>query len=107
MRAHWRTGVYLVAAAAIWFAEDYVFTRGLGFDGVQTGIVTIYFVLLFATAIAFILRATRRMRNDPSSAQGEFSATRLLSMAPAMTVIIGSFAALPILILVLALGSVL
>ena len=96
-----------MAAAAIWFAEDYVFTRGLGFDGVQTGIVTLYFVLLFAAAIAFILRATRRMDNDPSSAQSDFSAARLISMAPAITVIIGSFAALPILILVLALGSIL
>jgi ABC-type nickel/cobalt efflux system permease component RcnA len=103
---HARTVLYLVAAGIIWFAEDVVFTRGLGFDAAQTSVVTTYFVLLFAVAIWFIVRTYRRGQSRPAS-EDEPPLAKVISMAPALTLIIGSFAALPVIILVLMAGSIL
>lgn len=107
MLHHWRTGLYLLAAALIWFAEDYVFTRGLGFNAGQTAVVTVYFVGLFAAAMLFVQKTMQRLAQTRPGDPEDIPITRILAMAPVLTVILGSFAALPIIILVLLAGSVL
>jgi hypothetical protein len=102
---HTRTVVYIAASAAIWFAEDYVFTRALGFNAAQTAVVTAYFVALFAVAIRLVFRARSRARAGGYTG-GEFTVAKLVSMAPALTLVVGSFAALPVIIGVLVAGSI-
>ncbi|GEM_PF-3111263 len=99
MLRHWRTLAYLAAAGLIWFAEGYVFTRAFGFDTVQTAAVSAYFAAVFALAIWITVKAYRRFGGGNTS--GGLSPELLVSMAPALTLILGSFAALPIFMAVL------
>lgn len=106
MFTHARAIIYLFAAGVIWFAEDAVFSRGLGFDLAQTAIVTVYFIALFALAVWFLLAMYRKQQAGEIRA-GDLPVARILSMAPVLTLIVGSFAALPVFILVLIAGSIL
>jgi hypothetical protein len=105
--AHVRPILYLTASGLVWFAEDYLFTRGLRFNAAQTVVVTVYFVALFGAAVRFILLAYARADKGVPSGSNDISPDRLVAMAPVFTLIVGSFAALPMLMLVLVLGAVL
>jgi len=104
---YWRTALYLGAAGAIWFAEDVVFSRALGFGIAQTAVVTAYFIGLFIAALWFIVKTLARIERDQRPQDETIPVTRLVAMAPVLTVLLGSFAALPIFMLVLILGAVL
>lgn len=106
MIRHWRTVAYLLAAAIIWFAEDFAFSRGLGFNAAQTAVVTIYFLVLFVGAVWFICRTHARL-SASTTPDEHLSVARVVSMAPVVTVLLGSFAALPVIVLVLLLGTIL
>jgi len=101
-----RTALYLAAAAAIWFTEDIVISLQLGFSAAQTTVLTAYFVLLFAGAVWLVVRTYRRL-DSGGAGSSEFPLARVIAMAPAFTLVVGSFAALPVIMLVLALRSVL
>lgn len=108
MLRHTRTPAYLLAAGAIWFAEDVVFTRAFGFNAGQSAVVTIYFLALFVGAILFAVKTYRRAKADGDRGQpSELSIDRIIAVAPVLTVIVGSFAALPIIVLVLIGGYLL
>ena len=107
MFKHARTVTYLAAAGAIWFAEDVVFSRAFGFGVAQTAVVTLYFIALFAIAFWSVIRTYRRMEASPASDDLDFPIARIVSMAPVITVLLGSFAALPIFMFVLIAGAVL
>lgn len=97
----------MTAAGAIWFAEDLVFSRAFGFGIAQTAIVTLYFLILFGLAVRFIIRTYKRLEATPENSESDFPIARVVSMAPIITVLIGSFAALPIFMLVLIAGALL
>lgn len=107
MLTHVRPILYLTAAGVVWFAEDYLFARGLRFNAAQTVVVTVYFVALFGAAVRFILLAYARAGKGLPSDPNDISPDRLVVMAPAFTLIVGSFAALPMLMLMLVLGAIL
>lgn len=104
MTGHIRTAAYLVAAAAIWFAEDGVFSTAFGFNAIQTAVVTLYFVALLVAALWLVRRTYRAMRE--SGSVSDLSLSRAVAMAPVAVVLIGSFAALPIFMIVLLAGAV-
>jgi hypothetical protein len=102
---HTRTIIYLAAAGAIWFAEDLVFSRAFGFNLLQTAVVTLYFIILFGLAVRFVLETYRSLEQNPQATESDFPIARVVSMAPIITVLLGSFAALPIFMLVLIVGA--
>lgn len=103
-----RTALYLLAAGIVWFAEDFVFSRGLRFNAAQTAVVTLYFLALFGSAVWLVLRTHRRLAGAVTLPGPEdFTVARLVSLAPVLTLVVGSFAALPVIILVLLAGSIL
>ncbi len=107
MLTHARTVLYLAAAGAIWFAEDVVFSRAFGFNLAQTAVVTLYFVILFGLAVRFVIHTYRRLNSSPRSADADYPIAKVVSMAPVIAVLLGSFAALPIFMFVLIAGALL
>ena len=101
MIARVRTPAYMLASLVIWFAEGYVFTRAFAFNLAQTAVVAVYFLLLFAGAVWLSVRFARRV--DPSDES--IPVARLISLAPVLVLVVGSFAALPVFMLVLIAGA--
>lgn len=93
--------LYLLAAAAIWLGEGYVFSRFLNFAWWQTALMAILYAGLFVVAALHLARLSRRFR----SAQDGMAAWRLISLAPMFVLVVGSFMSLPVLLLVAALGK--
>lgn len=96
-----RAALYLVASGAIWFAEGFIFTTFLGFRAWQIGLVVTIYAVLWVAAAIWLIRLGQRQR---ALAQ-PLAAWRYLSLAPMLTVIVGSFASLPILLAIAALGK--
>ncbi len=79
-----------------------MFSRFLDFSLWQTVLLgAVYGVLLIVALWA--LRETWRQRSKLS---GDLAAWRMLSLAPMVTTILGSFVSLPIVLIVLALGKI-
>jgi hypothetical protein len=98
-----RASLYVGASALIWFAEGFLFSRFLGFSIWQTATLGLFYVALFAAS----LWALRDVVRQGYESNGSVTAWRMLSLAPMVTVIIGSFVSLPVVLLVLALGKLL
>jgi hypothetical protein len=96
-----RALLYVVASALIWFAEGFLFSRFLGFSIWQTALLGVFYVAVFAASL-WALRNV--IRQSPETESG-VAAWRMLSLAPMLTVVIGSFVSLPVILLVLALGK--
>jgi high-affinity Fe2+/Pb2+ permease len=95
-----RASLYLIAAGAVWLTEGFVFSRFLRFSGWQTALMALVYVGLFLIAAWYLARFARRYR-DPVDG---LAVWRLISLAPMIALLVGSFASLPILLLVAALG---
>lgn len=95
-----RSAIYLGAAIAIWFGEDLVLSRAFGFGVAQTAAVTIYFVCLLLVAVRLVMGAYQR------TGEAAFPWTRAAPMAPVLVVLVGSFASLPIFVIVLVVGAI-
>ncbi|MBV9282834.1 MAG: hypothetical protein JOZ41_22385 [Chloroflexi bacterium] len=95
-----RAALYIVAAAAIWLGEGFMFSRLLGFEAWQVALMAVLYLALFAAALALLLRFAQASLD----AEGGLPRWRYLSMAPALVVVVGSFVSLPLLLLILALG---
>jgi hypothetical protein len=104
---HTRTVIYLTVAGALWATECIVFARALQFDVIQTTIFGVYFAVLFGAALVFLGRFYGDTSQISDESRAEFSSARLISLAPMLTVILGSFAAFPVMILLVVFGSVL
>ena len=96
-----RASLYLLAAGAIWLAEGIVFGLMLQFRAWQVTLLVILYGVLLGAA-AWYLRQLRRAGTVPQ----DMARWRYLALAPAVAVVLGSFAALPLLMLVLVLGKV-
>ena len=95
-----RALIYLTAGAAIWLAEGFLFSYFLQFHPWQV-------VLMAAVYLGLLVVAVRLLRRQMTTRQdaGSMAVWRYLSLAPMLVVIVGSFASLPILILIAALGK--
>jgi hypothetical protein len=97
-----RATLYVVASACIWLAEGFMFSRFLAFSLWQTTLLGVIYVTLLAASLLALRRAWHRQAELSS----ELAAWRLLSLAPMVTTILGSFVSLPIVLVVLALGKI-
>ena len=78
-----------------------MFSRFLAFSAWQTGILALFYTALFGAA----LRALRNFTRHESAKLNGIAPWRVLSLAPMLTVILGSFISLPVVLFVLALGK--
>ena len=97
-----RASLYVGASALIWLAEGFMFSRFLAFSAWQTALLGMVYLVLLGAA----LRALQRTWRQRSELSGELAAWRMWSLAPMVTVILGSFLSLPIVLAVLALGKI-
>jgi hypothetical protein len=98
-----RAALYLTAAAFVWFAEGFLFGWYLDFSLLQWSVLAVFYTALFAIAVRWLVRALR----SQAVTGGEFPSWRLLSLAPMVTAVVGSFVSLPVVLAVLVLGKVL
>jgi hypothetical protein len=97
-----RASFYLLASAAVWFAEGYIFSTFLDFSFWQIVLTFVVYAALFAIAAAAFVRFARTYRPGEDG----LAPWRALAWAPVMVAIIGSFCSLPVLLLIAALGAV-
>jgi hypothetical protein len=97
-----RASAYLLVAGAVWLAEGYVFTQLLGFSMVQIVATGCCYVALYGLAVYALIRSV-----GETGGFADVARWRYLSLAPMMMVVVGSFASLPVLLLIAALGKVL
>lgn len=98
-----RATLYLLVSAAVWGAEGYVFSRFLAFSLGQSVLLGLVYLTLFVVALGLLLRFQRGYQPEA----GDLAHWRLLSLAPMMVAVIGSFVSLPVLLVVAALGKIL
>ena len=96
-----RAGLYLLAAGAIWIAEGIVFSRFLGFTAWQTTVIVLMYAGFFGMACLGLIKQTRSHRGHT----GSQPLWRYVALAPMLTVVLGSFASLPLLVAVSVLGK--
>src|SRR5947209_3627831 len=97
-----RATLYVGASALIWLAEGFMFSRFLDFSAWQTALLGAVYVALLGVALT-ALRRSWRQRTELS---GDLAAWRMLALAPMVTVILGSFVSLPIVLVVLVVGKI-
>ena len=97
-----RAALYLIAAGIVWMVEGFIFARLLGFTWWQTALMAAVYVGLWAVAASRLLGLSRSERSTGQP----LPEWRYLSLAPMLAVVLGCFASLPSLLLILALGKV-
>jgi hypothetical protein len=80
--------------------EGFLFSRFLAFTVLQTTLAAIFYVLIYLSASHQLLRAFRT-----DQARGDISRWRYLSLAPMLSVVLGSFASLGVMILIVVIGQ--
>jgi hypothetical protein len=100
-----RAYLYLGGSGLIWMVEGFLFSYFLQFAAWQVALTACIYLALFLLAARFLLEALSRRAED-GSAGSDLATWRLVSLAPMATVIMGSFASLPLLLIVLALGRI-
>jgi hypothetical protein len=96
-----RAVVYLGGAGLVWMAEGFIFSQFLGFSAWQIAVMVIMYVGLFSLAVVALLHQRRRYLVR----EGSLPPWRWLSLAPMLTMTVGSFVSLPLLLFILAIGK--
>jgi hypothetical protein len=99
-----RAYAYLAAAGVIWLVEAVLFGHFLKFAFWQTALLVVIYAFLFLIAARVLLRG---LREGLGESEHDVAAWRVVSLAPMLVVIAGSFASLPLLLLVAAAGRLL
>ena len=97
-----RAYLYLVLSGIIWLVEGFLFSHYLEFRTLQIVLLGVLYVTLFALAATLFVRS---LSQSPAG-DADLSPWRVVSLLPMVIVILGSFASLPLIILVAALGKV-
>ena len=95
-----RAYLYLGASGVIWLIEGFLFSYYLRFAGWQVALIAGLYLGLYGTALRYFLRAMRGYQE-----QAGMAAWRAVSVAPMVVVVLGSFASLPLVVAVAALGK--
>lgn len=95
-----RAALYLAAAGLVWLVEGFLFSYFLRFALWQTALMAIVYAGLFLIATRYLIAFAARQH----SPEAQVAYWRYLSLAPMLTVVVGSFASLPLLLGILALG---
>ncbi len=96
-----RAVVYLAASAVLWLAEGFLFSYFLQFHLWQIVLMTIVYSCLIVLAVQLL----RRQAATYATEEAQLAVWRYLSLAPMIVLIVGSFASLPILLLIAGLGK--
>jgi hypothetical protein len=96
-----RAYVYLLVAGVVWCGEGLVFGRQLDLRTWQIVLLAVIYVGLYAVVVRVFFRSLRD--HQPG---GEYPAWRVVSLAPMLAALVGSFVSLPLLLAVVALGKV-
>jgi hypothetical protein len=96
-----RAYAYMAASGVIWLAEGFLFSHYLGLAAWQLVLLAVLYLGLFGAAVFYMVRT---LRATPPAPDG-LSAWRIVSLAPMLVVILGSFASLPLILAVVALGK--
>jgi hypothetical protein len=94
---------YLGVAGVVWLVEGALFGYFLRFVLWQLMVLLAIYTALLVVA----LRALLKNLNQPQVAGADVAVWRLVALAPMLVVIVGSFASLPILLIVALLGKIL
>jgi magnesium-transporting ATPase (P-type) len=92
---------YVTASAAVWLAEGFLFSYFLHFRPWQTVLMAIVYSGLLGMAIALLRRQVSSYRSEDT----QLAVWRHLSLAPMVVAIVGSFASLPLLLIIAGLGK--
>lgn len=95
-----RATLYLVAAGIVWLVEGSLFSYFLRFALWQTVLMAMIYLALFLIAVRYLITLARQNRDS----EAQVAYWRYLSLAPMLMVVVGSFASLPLLLAILALG---
>jgi hypothetical protein len=95
-----RATIYLATAGIVWLVEGFLFSYFLRFALWQTVLMAIIYVALFLIATRYLIAFAGRQHGP----EAQIAYWRYLSLAPMLTVVVGSFASLPLLLAILALG---
>jgi hypothetical protein len=96
-----RAYLYLAAAGVIWLVEGFLFSHYLGFAPWQTALLAVIYTGLYAVALRSFLKSLRAY-----AGKAELAPWRMVSAAPMMVVILGSFVSLPLVLAVAVLGKI-
>jgi hypothetical protein len=97
-----RAYLYLLVAGIVWCGEGLVFGNRLDLRVWQIVLLAVIYLGLYAAVVRVFLRSLRD--HEPG---GEYPAWRVVSLAPMLAAVVGSFISLPLLLAVVALGKVL
>jgi hypothetical protein len=97
-----RATAYLVASGAIWVIEGFLFSRLLSFSASQVVLTVALYAAFFLLATGLLLHFSRAFREETEI----LARWRLLSLAPMLVAVVGSFVSLPLLLLIVALGKI-
>ena len=81
-------------------AEGFLFSRLLSFSRWQVALMAGMYVILFIAALLLL----RRFVDRHTGPERDLALWRILSLAPMLVVVIGSFVSLPVLLLIAAVG---
>jgi flagellar biosynthesis protein FliP len=96
-----RAVFYLAASALIWLAEGFLFSYFLQFQAWQVVLMAIVYSCLVAIAVQLL----RRQAATYVTESDRIAVWRYLSLAPMIVLVVGSFASLPILLVIAGLGK--
>ncbi|GAC1444791.1 MAG: hypothetical protein NVSMB52_04450 [Chloroflexota bacterium] len=96
-----RAYIYLCVAGIIWMVEGFLFSHFLHFKWWQVILLALVYLGLYGLAVTTFLRSL----DSPNDMVPGSTAWRAVSVAPMFVVIVGSFASLPIILLVAAAGK--
>jgi hypothetical protein len=97
-----RAVFYLTAGALVWLAEGFLFSYFLQFHPWQVVLMAVVYLALLGVAVELLRRQIATARQ----ADGTLALWRYLSLAPMIVTIVGSFASLPILLVIAGLGKI-
>jgi hypothetical protein len=97
-----RAYLYLGFAGVVWLIEGFLFSHYLQFEPWQVVLTGLIYVALYGIVVINFSRSLRAHQGDRES-----SAWRAVSLVPMLVVVVGSFASLPLIVAVAALGKVL
>ncbi len=96
-----RAYLYLLVSAFIWFGEGFLFSHYLGFAAWQIALLAVIYAALFGMCIRYLLHGLQQ----PRTSEDGLKAWRVVSVAPMLVTILGSFVSLPLVVLVAAAGK--
>jgi hypothetical protein len=96
-----RAYFYVGMSGVVWLVECALFCHFLQLAPWQVVLLALLYTALFGLAVRTFLRSLRRAGRPPA----DMATWRVVSLAPMIVAVLGSFVSLPIIVLVVLLGK--